>query len=372
MLTSDVLIIGGGPAGSSCAWKLHKAGLKVLVLDKAVFPREKLCAGWITPRVMEQLQIDPDEYGRGRVLQPFAAFRTGLIGGPQIQTDYARPVSYGMRRAELDCYLLERCGADLELGQPAETIRRDDGQWVVNERFRSPVIVGAGGHFCPVARLLGNGSREEVTLFATQEIEFPLADEQAARCPVDPGVPELYFCEDLLGYGWCVRKGPVLNVGLGREDRRGLPRHVARFREFLRREGRIPQDTPERFHGHVYLSYDASRRPLVEDGVLLVGDAAGMAYAASGEGIGPAVESGLMAASAILAAGGHYDRVRLGLYERLVHQRFGRRRGSAAGRAPSRWRQALGRRLLRSRWFVRHVVLDRWFLRTGRMAALRV
>jgi flavin-dependent dehydrogenase len=59
MKTTDVLIVGGGPAGSSCAWRLNQRGVDVLLLDAQDFPRQKLCAGWITPQVLTDLQIDP-------------------------------------------------------------------------------------------------------------------------------------------------------------------------------------------------------------------------------------------------------------------------------------------------------------------------
>src|SRR5690349_12740904 len=71
----DVLIVGGGPAGSSCAWRLKQAGLDVLVLDKSVFPRDKVCAGWVTPQVTEALQFDLNDYKRrDRTFQPITGF----------------------------------------------------------------------------------------------------------------------------------------------------------------------------------------------------------------------------------------------------------------------------------------------------------
>src|SRR3989442_7761579 len=69
MDTCDVLIVGGGPAGSACAWKLRQAGLDVVVMDAAVFPRDKVCAGWITARVLEALGIYAAEYPAGRMVQ---------------------------------------------------------------------------------------------------------------------------------------------------------------------------------------------------------------------------------------------------------------------------------------------------------------
>ena len=69
MQTCDVLIVGGGPAGTSCARALSRAGMDILLLDKAVFPRDKVCAGWVTPVVFAELEIDPIEYSRGRICQ---------------------------------------------------------------------------------------------------------------------------------------------------------------------------------------------------------------------------------------------------------------------------------------------------------------
>jgi flavin-dependent dehydrogenase len=61
MDTCDVLIVGGGPAGSACAWALHRAGVDTVVMDRATFPRDKVCAGWITRQVIAELDLDTDE-----------------------------------------------------------------------------------------------------------------------------------------------------------------------------------------------------------------------------------------------------------------------------------------------------------------------
>ena len=118
----DVVIVGGGPAGSSCAWALKRAGLKVAILDRRVFPRNKVCGGWITPAVLEELQIQPAEYGSGCVLQPITGFRTSYMGGREVETCYGKPISYGIRRFEFDDYLLQRSGASFLLGKLGEQI----------------------------------------------------------------------------------------------------------------------------------------------------------------------------------------------------------------------------------------------------------
>src|SRR5258708_3815172 len=110
MDTCDVLVVGGGPAGSTCAWKLRAAGLDVVVLDKKPFRRDKRCAGWITPAVVEELELDVSDYGASRVFQPITGFRTGMIGGRIVHSRYDRPVSFGIRRCEFDDYLLRRSG----------------------------------------------------------------------------------------------------------------------------------------------------------------------------------------------------------------------------------------------------------------------
>jgi flavin-dependent dehydrogenase len=369
METCDVLIVGGGPAGSSCAWGLRSSGLDVAILDRQTFPRDKICGGWITPQVLSELAIDPAQYSLGRVLQPITGFRTGWIGGPALDTGYDATVSYGIRRREFDEYLLRRSGARLLEGIALTSLQRssqgDGGGWTVNGRTKARLLVGAGGHFCPVARLTGAKPARENAVVA-QEAEFEMDDRQQAGCRVRADTPELYFCADIKGYGWCFRKHNYLNIGLGRMDQHRLSEHVAAFVRFLKSAGRISFEVPAALLGHAYLLYGVSQRKVADDGVLLIGDAVGLAYKQSGEGIRPAIESGLLAAQVISAAKGDYSRESLGAYQRLLARRFGTSGKDWASRVgehlPPAWIGALGRRLLGAQWFVRDVVIDRWFL----------
>jgi flavin-dependent dehydrogenase len=364
MVTAEVLIIGGGPGGSSCAWRLCRAGVDVLLIDKAEFPRDKVCAGWITPAVVDELQLDTADYSRDRTFQPITSFRVGLIDGPATDLDYGRPVSYGIRRCEFDHYLLARSGVRTVLGEPVRSIRREAEHWVLNDRYQAPLLIGAGGHFCPVAQTLGDDGGGQQPVVAAQEIEFRLDGPGESGCQVRGDRPELYFCRDLLGYAWCFRKGDYLNVGLGREDRHCLAEHVRDFADWLRRQQRVRDELPGKFRGHAYLLYDHSRRRLSDDGVLLVGDSAGLAYTQSGEGIRPAIESGLMAAETILQSGRKLGVAEGKRYEDEILRRFGRGRMEphSSGWLPTGLRRLLGRSLLQNAWFARHVVMDRWFL----------
>jgi flavin-dependent dehydrogenase len=369
MESCEVLIVGGGPAGSSCAWELRRRGVDVMVLDRSEFPRDKVCAGWITPQIVESLALDLDDYRRSRVLQPLEGFTTGLVGGRPVAVRYGKPISYAIRRCEFDEYLLRRSGARLRLGEPLESARRREGEWWVNESIRSRVLVGAGGHFCPVARLLGADVGHGERAICAQEIEFRMSAAESAECPIEPQQGELYFCDDLEGYGWCVRKGEYLNVGLGRTDNHGLKESVRAFWEWLATQGRIPRGMTPRFKGHAYLLYDDARRTLVGDHALVIGDAAGLAYDRSGEGIRPAVESGLIAAQLIerVLAG---DARALGEYPARLQARFGRRPAPLAPpRKPSGpLRRRVGRLLVANSRFARHVILDRNFLHRQSLA----
>ena len=156
-----------------------------------------------------------------------------------------------------------------------------------------------------------------------------------------------------------MRKQRHLNVGFGQLDAHALPKTTNEFVSFLEVTGRVPRRHWE-WHGHAYALNAASPRSIVGDGVLLVGDAAGLAYAQSGEGIRPAIESGLLAAAAILEAKGRYDAVSLAPTSGGPATGF-RRTGCSAA-LPASLRMALASRLLRRPAFVRHIVLDRWFL----------
>ena len=366
-----VLIVGAGPAGSACATALVAAGRDVLVVDRQRFPRDKPCAGWITPEAVERLSLPLDAYARDHTLQPVSRFRIGTIGGRGVDVDYGAPVSYGIRRFEFDAELLRRSGARLALGERVSEIRRVGGEWVLDGRLAAPVLVGAGGHFCPVARLVGGAPPREALVVA-QEVELRLEGTALERCRVDPERPELYFSRDLRGYGWCFRKGDWLNVGLGRRDGQSLPQQLEAFLAWLVREQRIAAPRAG-WRGHAYLVREGAGRRVAADGVLLAGDAAGLASAASGEGILPAIVSGQIAAQSILEAGGATSAETLGrLYVKRLADELGR--SPRPQSRPGALAAAAGGVLLATPWFARHVVLDRWFLhRRGvlRLAASR-
>ncbi|HET7343716.1 MAG TPA: FAD-dependent monooxygenase, partial [Methylomirabilota bacterium] len=176
-MSPDVIVVGGGPGGSTVAWRLAGAGAQVLLLDAAVFPRVKVCAGWVTPAALADAEIDPDKYPL--TIQPFTACRLAFAGARH-ETRWARPASYGILRREFDHHLLERAaaaGADVRQGLRVTAVSfTRDAVHVATERgdFTAPVVVGAGGHRCPVAGALGEISAREQVVVA-QESETRLA-----------------------------------------------------------------------------------------------------------------------------------------------------------------------------------------------------
>src|SRR5438034_34807 len=224
MTVSDVLVVGGGPAGSTVAWRLARAGAGVQVHEGA--------------RVREVREVP---------------------GGVEAASDAGT--------------------------------------------FTAGVVVGAGGHGCPVARALG-GARAEEHVVVTQESETRVGAERLRALTPRYGRPELIAEPDFKGYGWYFTKGDFLNIGVGALGGEPVRRRLERLLARLRTGGRLPDDlalTP--FRGHAYAIRRGQPRRLGGERFALVGDAAGLARDVSGEGIGPAVRSAWLAADALLAGG---------------------------------------------------------------------
>lgn len=360
----DVLIVGGGPAGSSLAWALRNSKLNITIIDRNQFPRNKTCAGWITPTVIKLLDLNIEEYAKLNVIQAIHGFRISIIGNDNIEIHYPdEPASYGIRRCEFDDYLLKRGNANIKQGVSLNSIERESDGWLVNKTIHARLVIGAGGHFCPIARYMNQDIKRSVKKIVAQEAEIKFTEEELFNCLIDRCIPEIFFCSDLKGYGWIFQKGNYLNIGLGREDTKNLSQHVQEFCDYLIKQNKVPENISRKFNGHAYYLYQHSPRKIVDDAILLVGDAAGLAYNQSGEGICPAVESGLMAANVIEYVKGNYAENKLENYEYLIRHRYGKRHvNDNYLKLPIGFKKYMAHKLLKTKWFARHIVLDNWFL----------
>jgi len=297
----ETIIVGGGPAGSTCAWHLLKKGREVLVLDKVPFPRLKLCAGWITEKVMTDLRFTPQDYPhpllkldiRTRLPKiPFALHWFPTTGE-----------NFSIRRVEFDAWLLQRSGAPVEQHN-VKAIRREGDRYIIDEVFSCRYLVGAGGTMCPVRRNLFDEKRTKSRQIVTLEKEF--------EYPARKDDCHLYFFQrGLKGYSWYVPKGEgFVNIGIGGKSNyfkysgTNIHDHFHSFLGDLIDEGRLDTDTAGDLKetGHPYFLY-AYEGEIKKDKCFLIGDSAGLASLDLGEGIGPAVESGLLAADEILGEG---------------------------------------------------------------------
>lgn len=294
----DVLIIGGGPAGSSCARTLVSGGARVAVIDRAEFPRVKLCAGWLSPAFWDAAGLSPSEYPRG--LWEWNTCHVHYRG-----KDHAVPChGWFIRRYELDEFLLQRSGAELKLGISVKQIDRDaDGIWSAGG-VRGRILVGAGGTHCPVARMLAPNRPNRAV--GVQELELPCDPASVARTRLGKnGEPELVLFDDVGGYGWNVPKYDWINIGCGTLDAtlaRGAWRTT---HDHLRAAGHVPAEVEpqlEQMKGHSYYLFEPVHLDAAyKDGALIAGDSLGLAHPITAEGILPAVASGRRAAEAILA-----------------------------------------------------------------------
>ena len=294
--TFDAIVVGGGPGGSSCAAVLSDAGMRVALLDRARFPRVKLCAGWLSAPTWDLLGRSADSYP-GAI---WAWERCHIYYGGSRHTSNAR--GYFIRRYEFDDWLLSQSGASVRQ-HPVKHMVRDGKEWVIDDKFRSRYLIGAGGTHCPVARsLFPTKSRTPV---AAQELEFQAqASEIAATRVGEDGEPEILLHGDLGGYSWNVPKSDWLNVGCGTVDPKKVKAAWSSTREFFHDEQHVPASADEMLDhakGHSYYLFDSANLICCQRGnAFLVGDALGLAQPISAEGILPAILSGQLCAQAIV------------------------------------------------------------------------
>lgn len=332
---ADVIVVGAGPGGSATAAWLAKAGLDVVLLEKASFPRDKICGDGLTPRAVRELislGLDTSEtkdWQRNRGLR--------ILGsGHHLQLDWPDVAAfppYGMvrRREDLDEVLArhaQSCGATLlERHNVTGPILDDTGRAVgvnvklMDERgratgekaaFRAPVIVAADGVSSRMAIAMGREKREDrpMGVAVRAYFECPRATDDYMESWL-----ELWTTDDsgnrilMPGYGWIFGAGEGLaNVGLGILDTSEAFGKTD-YKDVMKRwVAQMPAEygiSAESMRGEIRgaaLPMAFNRQPAYDRGLLLVGDSGGMVNPFNGEGIDYALQSGRVAADVIAQA----------------------------------------------------------------------
>ena len=352
---ADVIVVGAGPGGSTTAYHLARSGLDVLLLEKSVFPREKVCGDGLTPRAVRSLvemgiDISPEAgWMHNRGLRIFGGGVRLELPWPELGNwpDYGlvRP------RADFDEQLARhaaKAGARLMEGTTVSGPLRDSrtervigvtartGPDREPVTFRAPLVVAADGNSARIALALGIRRREDRPLGVAVRRYYrsPRTNDDWLESHLELWEGPPRASRLLPGYGWIFGMGDgTANVGLGMLNTSSAFQNTD-YRDLLRRWlAALPEEwgfTEENALGPVRgsaLPMAFNRTPHYRDGVLLVGDAGGMINPFNGEGIAYAMESGRMAAETIVQALSRRTapaRERaLGQYPEMLRQQYG-------------------------------------------------
>ncbi|MFO8049418.1 MAG: geranylgeranyl reductase family protein [Desulfosudaceae bacterium] len=291
----DVIIIGAGPAGATCALNLAPRGGRILLLDKQAFPRNKACGGGFTRKARNLFDFDLSDV----IETEITSVELSLRSCQPVVVNYPRGAGYMVTREKFDHLLVERSSAvGVEVRQQT-TLREicpSGSGWVVKTdkgNYQGDFVVGADGAASGTARQLGlmrSFNRQAPAL--TAEIEPRPADLERLQNHVS-----FDFHVVPRGYAWIFPKKDHFSVGVFSTNmpQKGLNTALTTFinrRDYLR--GR-----PVRYWKGGLIPRGGTRQRLVKNNALLVGDAAAMTDPFFGEGIYYAARSGMLAATAI-------------------------------------------------------------------------
>ncbi|AKJ28146.1 geranylgeranyl diphosphate reductase [Caldimonas brevitalea] len=295
----DLIVVGAGPAGSSAARTAAQSGLRVALVDKDVFPRDKLCGGLLTLRAQKVYRHVFDTPWDAVIEARAHGLRLLGRDGRMLNEVRDHKLLQFTARRHFDALLLQQAaasGAEVLLGSAVQRVDTDQPGIELSggRRLSARAVIGADGVKSTVARTLFGRSFDPRTIALGLEMEVPRDGLPAS----EDGAPEIYFGRARWGYGWVFPKRDTLTVGLG-----GLQVHNPHLKDEFRRLlverfGALPG---ARIKGH-HIPYGDYLRTPGRGNVLLCGDAAGLVEPITGEGIAFAMLSGQQAALAVAAA----------------------------------------------------------------------
>ncbi len=324
MSDADVIVVGAGPSGSATSYYLAQQGLKVLLLEKTEFPREKVCGDGLTPRSVKQLLdmgIEPTEENgwiKNKGLRIIAGKHRLELKWPELESF----PNYGLIRTRHDFDQIlakraEQVGVDLRQNTRVLGPIRDDKTGRIvgvnakttagNVSYRAPFVVAADGVSARMALAIGVQRQENRPMGVAVRTYYksPRTNDDFMESWL-----ELWDEDKLLpGYGWIFGVGDgTSNVGLGILDSSPAFQSID-YKDLLKK---WLEQTPhewgyrdENMVGEIRgaaLPMGFNRQPFYTQGLILVGDSGGMVNPFNGEGIAYAMESGRVAAEVIAEA----------------------------------------------------------------------
>lgn len=311
----DVVIIGAGPSGSSCAYNLKKQNpnTTVMLIDKAIFPRYKPCGGGISPEVLNYLDFDLRDGANSFCRKVSVVAKGRKLEGPACDI-------FMVRREQFDYFLVKKAqsiGVEVLLDCEVTDIENTKSQVIVKTKkgdFAAKIAVLAEGGSGKLARKLNIAPNNNVAA----ALEYEHYQEN------NDGVMEIDFDQNSDGYAWVFPKSDGLSIGIGRFSKEkkssaGLPE---KLKKYLQQHG-VNDINRKQLHGHPVHLY-SGRKKLVHGRILLIGEIAGCVDPLSAEGIRPAIKSGYLAAKCIASFLQDGKLSHIKKYNRDFHREIGR------------------------------------------------
>ena len=292
----DCIIVGAGPAGSSAGYHLAKQGHSVLVLDKADFPRTKSCGGGVSPAIAQWFDFNFAPVVQNHVSEVKYTFK---MGDPaEVQLKDVTPM-WMVQREQFDNFLIKQAigkGAEFKSGVKVTGASLQDNTWQVQTSagtFEGKYLIAADGANSTMAKLLGMGDSSTIAA-ASLQVPGEVSDRRKSMAFFDFGSLKN-------GFMWCFPKADGYSFSAayvrnskGKPDE--LKKQLCKYTELF------DLDASKGEYLEHPLNLWSKNRTLHGDRVLLAGEAAGIVDPLIGEGIRPAMYTGVKAAEAVSSA----------------------------------------------------------------------
>ena len=296
----DVVVVGAGPAGSSAALSLEKQGINILLVDKEAFPRNKVCAGVLPPRIFSELEIPEDVIER-----PLAGYRVFSPSGYMVESAFSNPGAI-VNREQFDYFLVNRLKSRPKHVRVTDCVQGEDFITVIGDDFsaKAKIVIGCDGVSSRVKKeCFVNDSdmirKGDMALGGQYEVSLPTKE-------IDENFGNWFevFYTIPYGYFWVTPLRNEVKVGCGGTSDEFKNNSRAVLEEFMRSEGikkRLANGDTARFESHL-IPMRGPHEVLASDRALVAGDAGGFVFPGTGEGVFYAVKSGRIAAEVAGAA----------------------------------------------------------------------